>query len=164
MQTGILKSTRQVTKEQLQKSIVKDSLKQEMKERIEPDELMEADPTYEIINLAKKKKKGILKTPLQAVKEQLQKSQTKDQLKYEIEDRADLEEVTQSVVYFFFFFFLLYGQVREKKQTSYTHTHTGVLKTPMQAAREQLRKSQAKDVVKNDLNTRSEIAELEESG
>ncbi|ETO17277.1 hypothetical protein RFI_20053 [Reticulomyxa filosa] len=80
---------------------------------------------------------GIIKTPLQLAKEQLQKSQMKDQLKYEMEERMDMDELRQ---------------------------HEQIYKTPLQVAKEQLQKSQIKDTMNHSLSSRTSVVDLQNAG
>ncbi|ETO29299.1 hypothetical protein RFI_07824, partial [Reticulomyxa filosa] len=148
---GILKSSLQVTKEQLQKSQAKDA--------IIPfffTKKCATIPTYNVYtyihiyvyvceyinnNIKKKKKKmkmaGIMKSQLQLNSEQLQRSIVRDTLKHEMEDRATSSEQME---------------------------RDGIYKTPMQAAREQLEKSQYRDAIKRDLRRRSSKSGLTQAG
>ncbi|ETO30759.1 hypothetical protein RFI_06361, partial [Reticulomyxa filosa] len=104
-------------------------------------------------------KKGILKSQMQVTKEQLQKSQTKDILKYEIEDREDPEKLAEVVI------LSTSGESRKrergKKKNWFEQTNQiGILKTQMQATKEQLQKSQTKDVLKYEIEDRADPDEL----
>ncbi|ETO33829.1 hypothetical protein RFI_03268 [Reticulomyxa filosa] len=157
-EAGILKSQMQATKEQLHKSLVKDQLKYDIEDRTEAEKLAEAG-----FSRAKNKRereillthcmyycvKGILKTPLQLTKEQLQKSQAKDNLRQEMEDRASFDELAAAG--FFFCFLLVCMMTSEKNKNK---NGKGIAKTPMQATKEKLQKSQTIDQLRQEMEDR----------
>ncbi|ETO20609.1 hypothetical protein RFI_16608, partial [Reticulomyxa filosa] len=144
----------QATKEQLQKSQLKDQLKRDIEERIDPDEIT--------------KRESIYKTQMQANREQLQKSKIRDTVKNELHNRSSVTELESAGLLVFHTsfmysyeqyapFYLLWDNIhkREKDISARSYVHVFLL-FPLQASKQQLERSLIKDQLKSEMEERRE--------